>query len=119
MDDQNTTPSENNDSSGALPDPVTETVAVDTDEQINDVQIDDEQIEAEDADGATTPRRNRFRSPLVAGVVAGILGLGIGAGAVALIGDGAHDNHHRDGAQDIGFDRHMPGGHMDHDSDGN
>lgn len=44
------------------------------------------------------PRRSRWRSPVLAGVAAGVIGLGVGAGAVALIG-GDHDGGRRDDRQ--------------------
>ena len=46
------------------------------------------------------PKASRLRRPLVTAVVAGVLGLGLGAGAMALagsIGDGGHDRGDRGG----------------------
>ena len=114
MDEQNPTTDESNDTSNALPDPVIEDV-VDHDQ----VAVETEEIDTADAHDAAPPRRSRFRSPVLVGVVAGILGLGIGAGAVAAIGGGDHNDHHRDGTQQMHGDQHMPGGHMDQDQDGN
>ena len=39
-----------------------------------------------------TPRTRRFSTPVAGGVIAGVVGLGLGAGVVALAG--GHDDHH-------------------------
>ena len=49
--------------------------------------------------GGASPSPRRFSRPLVAGVLAGVVGLGLGAGAVALI-----DGHDRDGDRGNGSD---------------
>ena len=123
MDEQNTTPDENNDTSNSLPDPVIESAVVDTDEHIDTELVDTEHIDTEHVDtvaseDATSPRRSRFRSPVLAGALAGLVGLGIGAGAVALAGNDHDSDRHDDDTQQMSVDQQMPGGHMDRDHDG-
>ena len=76
--------------------------SADTTEQVMQVESPNEPVAA---------KPSRQRRPLVTAVVAGVLGLGLGAGAMALagsIGDGGHDRGDR-GGHLVDGNRHFDG----------
>lgn len=113
--------------------PITE--AIDTEAIDAEVGADDSTepvIDANDIDEvefaaseSEPTKRRRFSKSFATAALAGIVGLGIGAGAVALAGS-IGDGHHR-GDRQMGWDHHDDndrgqhdmGGHMQDRNDGN